>query len=95
MSEKHTPRGTYKIRPAVDVSWQSRGACRGSDLDFVPEDGSRKAEYRAKQICRGCQVIDECLDYALQFNEAGIWGGMTPNERRQLRRKNRRTASCG
>lgn len=92
MSDKHTPRGMYRFPPAADVSWQRRSACRGSDLDFVPEDGSRKSEHRAKQICRVCPVIDECLDYALQFNEAGIWGGMTPNERRQLRRKSKRAA---
>lgn len=46
---------------------------------------------RAKRICRDCPVVSECLEYALSNNlnetDDGIWGGMTPGERRELKRQ--------
>lgn len=48
----------------------------------------------AKQVCRGCPVRRECLEHALAARETdGVWGGLTPEERRhEIRRRNRRTA---
>ena len=41
----------------------------------------------AKRICRACQAVEECLEFALATNqEAGIWGGTTEEERRKLRK---------
>lgn len=42
----------------------------------------------AKRICRGCPVMAECLQWALEHDEQeGVWGGLDPNERAALRRK--------
>jgi WhiB family transcriptional regulator, redox-sensing transcriptional regulator len=42
-------------------------------------------EQRAKQVCSGCAVRDECLDHALRSGERyGVWGGLTDAERRHL-----------
>jgi WhiB family redox-sensing transcriptional regulator len=42
----------------------------------------------AKRICIGCPVRQECLDYALVSNQRfGIWGGLTEEERRPVRRR--------
>lgn len=44
-----------------------------------------------KAVCAACPVRDECLDYALERRQDdGIWGGMTPKERYNLRRRRRR-----
>ena len=44
----------------------------------------------AKALCRTCPVQRECLTYALANPDLqGIWGGLTPKERLQLRRKQR------
>jgi len=41
----------------------------------------------AKLICRGCLVRSTCLSWALASGqEAGIWGGLTEDERRRLHR---------
>ena len=66
--------------------WQSRANCMGVDPDlFVPERGASTRE--AKEVCRGCVVRDDCLEYALDNGEKfGIWGGMSERERRRLRR---------
>ncbi|WP_407662754.1 WhiB family transcriptional regulator [Mycolicibacterium helvum] len=44
----------------------------------------RRREQRAKQICWSCPVLEACRRYALNAHEPyGIWGGLTPSERRQ------------
>lgn len=47
-----------------------------------------------KKVCRGCPVKDQCLEYALEHGELGIWGGTSERERRRLRRL-RRNADPG
>ena len=69
-----------------DRGWQSRANCMGVDPDlFFPERGASTRE--AKEVCRGCVVKDDCLEYALDNGEKfGIWGGLSVRERRRLRR---------
>jgi WhiB family transcriptional regulator, redox-sensing transcriptional regulator len=69
-----------------DRSWQSRANCMGVDPDlFFPERGASTKE--AKEVCRGCVVKSECLEFALRNSEKfGIWGGMSERERRRVRR---------
>ena len=44
-------------------------------------------ERRAKSICAACPVRQRCLEYAIAADERyGIWGGLTKDERRMLRR---------
>ncbi len=70
-----------------DKSWQSRANCMGVDPDlFFPERGASTKE--AKEVCRGCVVRDDCLEFALRNSEKfGIWGGMSERERRRVRRQ--------
>ena len=45
-------------------------------------------ETYAKSICRICPLLITCAQYAIESNEEfGVWGGLTPNERRALRSK--------
>jgi WhiB family transcriptional regulator, redox-sensing transcriptional regulator len=45
----------------------------------------RRKEWRAKQICRSCPVLEACRSYALDAAEPyGIWGALTPSERRRM-----------
>ena len=78
-----------QIRPAAEDGaqrWQERANCLGVDPDlFFPERGASTRE--AKGVCRGCEVKDECLEYALAHGEKfGIWGGLSERERRRVRR---------
>ena len=68
-------------------SWQDYANCLGVDPDlFFPERGASTRE--AKEVCRGCVVREDCLEYALVNGEKfGIWGGMSERERRRLRRQ--------
>ncbi len=77
---------------AVRGVWMDLAACRSSEgaLFFAPESSERKEERlerenRAKRICQGCEVREECLAAALERHEShGIWGGLNEMERRVL-----------
>ncbi|MEX1217306.1 MAG: WhiB family transcriptional regulator [Acidimicrobiales bacterium] len=70
-----------------DKSWQDMANCLGVEPDlFFPERGASTRE--AKEVCKGCVVRDDCLEYALANGEKfGIWGGMSERERRRIRRQ--------
>ena len=70
-----------------EKGWQDLANCLGVDPDlFFPERGASTRE--AKEVCRGCVVRDDCLEFALVNGEKfGIWGGMSERERRRLRRQ--------
>lgn len=70
-----------------DTTWQDYANCLGVDPDlFFPERGASTRE--AKEVCRGCVVLEECLEFALTNSEKfGIWGGMSERERRRIRRQ--------
>jgi WhiB family redox-sensing transcriptional regulator len=53
---------------------------------FFPEFGNNHTR-QAVKICEECPVRLICLEYALTNEESwGIWGGLTPGQRRRLRR---------
>ena len=70
-------------------------ACAGADVDlfFPGESGYAKYAIRqAKALCAGCRFVQQCLEYALTTRVvggpwmAGVWGGTTEHERREIRR---------
>ena len=78
------------VFPAWDPQpWADGAICGQTDpAVFFPAKGeSVKA---AKRLCAGCDVRDECLEYAIR-NEMvfGIWGGMSLLERRAEAKKRR------
>ncbi|GMR02263.1 MAG: WhiB family transcriptional regulator [Acidimicrobiia bacterium] len=77
----------------VDMSWQDFANCRGADPDlFFPERGA--STRTAKQICRECTVLADCLEFAIVSSEKfGIWGAMSERERRKIRRERQIAAS--
>ena len=70
-----------------DLSWQERALCAQTDPEaFFPEKGGSTRD--AKRICSGCDVRQQCLDYALANDERfGIWGGLSERERRKLKKR--------
>jgi hypothetical protein len=76
------------ITPWDAPAWFSKGACRRkSNVDFFAED--KQAITRAKSLCAECQVAAECLAFAVERGEVGVWGGTTRRERRGLRMEER------
>jgi WhiB family redox-sensing transcriptional regulator len=69
--------------------WHGRGLCVGEDPDvFFPSHGDPGTN--AREVCVACPVRDDCLKYAMDADEFGIWGGLDQDERRNLTRRRRR-----
>lgn len=63
---------------------------------FYPEledgnknDMSHERIANAKRICRMCEHRTACAEWAIHNEVHGIWGGMTPMDRRRVRRRRR------
>ncbi len=72
---------------AVDEGWRSLAECIDTHPSlFFPEVGGSTRE--PKEVCRGCLVRRECLEYALENHiTVGIWGGTGERERRRILRQ--------
>lgn len=55
----------------------AEAACQGVEESVFFTNTSREA----KDICGGCPVRTQCLDFSLIFGEYGVWGGMSEQER--------------
>jgi WhiB family redox-sensing transcriptional regulator len=78
------------------MDWRHKAVCRDEDPElFFPVGTSGPALLQiaeAKSVCRRCRVVSECLTWALESGQdAGVWGGMSEDERRALKRRNART----
>lgn len=84
VSDKQFPHADPLFIPLFP-EWFDEAACAGVDLEvFFPERGRSVG---AKMLCKGCPVRDECLQYALDGDLEGYWGGTSTRERKQLRRQ--------
>ena len=59
-------------------------ACIGSQPRIFDGE-SLTAVLTAKKICSACPIQAMCLEWATQTQDAGVWGGLTPEERKKLR----------
>jgi WhiB family redox-sensing transcriptional regulator len=86
----------FKRDPA-EMWWIQQARCIGEDPElFFPVGSTAPALEqvdRAKAICAGCRVRPECLEWSLvTCQDAGVWGGLDEEERREIRRARRRAA---
>lgn len=89
------PGGRPRSGPDLTLppEWVTEALCAQTDPEaFFPEKGGTAEP--ARRICAVCPVHRECRDYALTNAEYhGIWGGLTDNDRRRIRRQARRTGT--
>lgn len=90
-----------RVAAADEWQWQDSAACadRPTAIFFEVDGESQKArelrERAAKRVCFGCTVRADCLREALRdvpSGQYGVWGGLTADERRALRRSEQRKA---
>ena len=65
--------------------WQDSAACKDADSSLFLS-GVTSRVMKAKAICEGCRVIDDCLAFAIANEdfEPHVYGGMTGEERRKF-----------
>ena len=77
---------------ASNEEWQDRAACRMVPVELFFPPAEQEVE-EAKAMCAICEVRQPCLEFALAAGERfGVWGGLTPQERRSLIAKRRSRA---
>jgi WhiB family transcriptional regulator, redox-sensing transcriptional regulator len=80
------------------MDWRHLAACRDEDPELFFPIGTTGPAVRqveqAKAVCRRCDVIDDCLSWALESGQdAGVWGGLAGEERFALKRRGVRAAA--
>ena len=78
------------------MDWRHHAACRDVDPElFFPIGNTGPALLQideAKQVCQRCKVMEPCLQWALESGQdAGVWGGLSEDERRAVKRRSRNT----
>jgi WhiB family redox-sensing transcriptional regulator len=79
----------------MNNDWRAKAGCLDQNPElFFPIGTTGPAldqTERAKAVCRRCKVITQCLEWALTTGQdAGVWGGLSEDERRTLRRTRQR-----
>jgi WhiB family redox-sensing transcriptional regulator len=77
------------------MTWRDRAACLDKDPElFFPIGNTGPALLQieeAKAVCRRCEVIETCLKVAIDSGQdAGVFGGLSEDQRRSLKRRNAR-----
>ena len=82
------------------MTWRNGAACLdvGPEL-FFPIGNTYPALLQieeAKVVCRRCAVVETCLTWAMDARQdIGVWGGLSGDERRSLKRRNARARRVG
>lgn len=91
----------------TQLDWMDKAECIGADTKlFFPDHKLAKGAKegansykRARAYCNDCEVQPQCLHYAMKMfpdcnDDYGMWGGMSPRERRLYKRKSRLAAKA-
>ena len=77
------------------MDWRHRAVCREEDPELFFPIGTTGPAFdqteQAKAVCRRCTVTEQCLAWAMESGQdSGVWGGLSEDERRALKRRNAR-----
>lgn len=80
------------IEEESKMDWREEAACLTVDPElFFPVGNTGPAVEqieRAKSVCARCTVTEMCLQYAMDTGQdSGVWGGLSEDERRALKRR--------
>ncbi|MQA85036.1 MAG: WhiB family transcriptional regulator [Streptosporangiales bacterium] len=77
------------------AGWEEAAACARVDPGlFYPGQGGTVRP--ALRVCAACPVRRECLRFAIENGELyGVWGGLSEEQRRRLRRRARQLLRAG
>lgn len=82
-----------------NAPWRAKAACLDQDTElfFAAGTTGRALEQveEAKAFCRRCEVISQCREWAMATHQHdGVWGGLSEDERHQLRRRRGRAGKA-
>jgi WhiB family transcriptional regulator, redox-sensing transcriptional regulator len=82
------------------MTWRNQAACLDEDPElFFPIGNTGPALLQieeAKAVCHRCEVVEACLKLAIESGkDPGVFGGLSEDERRALKRRNARARRAG
>lgn len=94
ISKREMPHATFGF---ISINWQDKAACSAIDVAvFYYDTWTERLDElnQIRRVCAECPVRAQCLEYALDTDDKyGVWGGLTPRERRQVKRERRESAA--
>jgi len=77
------------------MTWRNSAACLDEDPELFFPIGTTDPAFhqieKARVVCRRCEIIEDCLSWSMDSRQdAGVWGGLSVDERRALKRRNAR-----
>jgi len=78
------------------MTWRNSATCLDESPEFFFPSGPASSAVlqteKAKAVCRRCAVAGACLKWAIESGQdAGVWGGLSEDERHVRKRRNART----
>lgn len=71
------------------------GLCRGVSTNLFFPDEFELPSPRALRLCARCPIREACLQWAIEHDEIGIWGGTTDGDRQKMTRQRHRVKCPG
>jgi WhiB family redox-sensing transcriptional regulator len=84
--------GVFEVPRPPD--WMKSANCTSTDPDIFHAESKGSQTLRdARKVCGNCDVVSQCLEWALEVGDRhGILGGLTPGARQRLARERRKAA---
>ena len=88
MSESVRPPWEFENPVCAEVGTEIFFSRDADELETskVPQDTYKAA----KGICQSCEHIAECAEWGIRYENFGVWGGLSPADRKNLRRRGTR-----
>ena len=88
---RRSSRSVYRLTN-TSKDWRERAACIDQNPElFFPTGITGTALLQleqAKRVCEACPVREDCLRWAMELGQDyGVWGGVSEEERRSLKRR--------
>lgn len=80
-------RDYYKLQVAMREAGPDHLPCSQAPDFFFPSSNENDLASMAVKLCKECPIRAICADYAIKHERFGIWGGLSPNQRKAARRK--------
>jgi WhiB family redox-sensing transcriptional regulator len=82
----------------IEMNWRDEAACRDEHPELFFPVGitgpARRQIAEAKSVCHRCPVSATCLAWALDTGQRyGVWGGLSEDERHELRLRSARISA--
>lgn len=79
---------TLSLVPSLTPAenWMDDANCKGNTVLFFPPKAERpqareRREAKARRLCMGCSVLDQCRSFARDNHEYGFWAGESEEDR--------------